>query len=351
MTAEGEYTDSDGESRDYIVTKPFWHALFVFGSALGDELFYATFFPLWFWNIDGAVGRRAVLVWFGIMYIGQAMKDVLKIPRPACPPVIRVQKKWALEYGFPSTHSMIGIAMPAALSIFTIERYQYPVILAVIPALFWCISVCGSRLYLGMHSVLDVLAGLLFGVLVLCCLILPYIDAVDEFLVTNSYSPIVLSVFIALSVLLYPAGNTWTPARGDTVIICAVVLGIYSGAWMNYSKQLISAASSAPPYAIIWPTYEMWGEVLARSSIGLSSVLATRAIFRSLSYATVCALLRLNQQDVTLRRANVSQRQFVIVELSYKFMTYAAVGFDIIYTAPLVFRLIGIERPEFYTEV
>lgn len=120
---------------------------------------------------------------------------------------------------------------------------------------------------------------------------------------------------------------------------------------MNYSKNLISASTTSPPYEIIWPTYEMWGQVLARSSIGLSSVLATRAIFKSLSYATVCALLRINQQDVTMRRANVSQRQFVIVELSYKFMTYAAVGFDIIYTAPLVFRLIGIERPEFYTEV
>ena len=75
MTAEGEYTDSDGETRDFIVTKPFWHALFVFGSALGDELFYATFFPLWFWNIDGAVGRRAVLVWYGIMYIGKLLRS------------------------------------------------------------------------------------------------------------------------------------------------------------------------------------------------------------------------------------------------------------------------------------
>ena len=65
-------------------------------------------------------------------------------------------------------------------------------------------GVCGPQ---------DVLAGLLLGVLVLCGLILPYIDAVDEYLVTNSYSPITLSVLIALSVLLYPAGNTWTPAR------------------------------------------------------------------------------------------------------------------------------------------
>ena len=56
-------------------------------------------------------------------------------------------------------------------------------------------------------------AGLLLGGVILCGLILPCIDAVDEYLVTNSYSPVTLSVFIALSVLLYPAGNTWTPAR------------------------------------------------------------------------------------------------------------------------------------------
>lgn len=71
MAGDGEYTDSDAEVKNYIATKPFWHTLFLFGSGLGDELFYATFFPLWFWNIDGAVGRRATLVWLGIMYIGE----------------------------------------------------------------------------------------------------------------------------------------------------------------------------------------------------------------------------------------------------------------------------------------
>jgi sphingosine-1-phosphate phosphatase 1 len=45
--------------------------LFRLGSQLGDENFYAFFFSFWFWNIDGAVGRRVILVWNLVMYIGQ----------------------------------------------------------------------------------------------------------------------------------------------------------------------------------------------------------------------------------------------------------------------------------------
>lgn len=57
-------------NKDYIIENKFWYYLFLFGTALGDETFYASFIPFWFWNIDGAVGRRVVLVWAVVMYIG-----------------------------------------------------------------------------------------------------------------------------------------------------------------------------------------------------------------------------------------------------------------------------------------
>lgn len=56
---------------EYEITNKFWYYLFVFGTALGDEVFYASFIPFWFWNVDGAVGRRVVLVWTVVMYIGK----------------------------------------------------------------------------------------------------------------------------------------------------------------------------------------------------------------------------------------------------------------------------------------
>lgn len=55
---------------DYIIDNKFWYYVFRFGTALGDETFYSAFIPFWFWNIDGAVGRRVVLVWSIVMYVG-----------------------------------------------------------------------------------------------------------------------------------------------------------------------------------------------------------------------------------------------------------------------------------------
>ena len=57
----------------FQITNYFWYLLFRLGSQLGDETFYAFFFSFWFWNIDGAVGRRVILVWNLVMYIGQVL--------------------------------------------------------------------------------------------------------------------------------------------------------------------------------------------------------------------------------------------------------------------------------------
>lgn len=86
-TQDSSYLDNDlrkGKTPKVVyfdVKSKFWYYLFLFGAALGYEVFYATFFPLWFWNIDGAIGRRMVLLWAISMYIGQSLKDIIKWPR------------------------------------------------------------------------------------------------------------------------------------------------------------------------------------------------------------------------------------------------------------------------------
>lgn len=64
-----------GDDSKYEVTNKFWHHVFVLGTALGDEIFYSCFIPFWFWNVDGFVGRRVVLVWTIVMYIGVCNKS------------------------------------------------------------------------------------------------------------------------------------------------------------------------------------------------------------------------------------------------------------------------------------
>ena len=75
---ESEIPDTPEDSlttnkRNYSIGNKFWYYLFCFGSGLGDELFYASFFSFWFWNIDGSVCRRVVLIWGILMYIGKTL--------------------------------------------------------------------------------------------------------------------------------------------------------------------------------------------------------------------------------------------------------------------------------------
>lgn len=100
--------DQVDENNQYRITNKFWYYVFLIGTELGDEIFYATSIPFWFWNVDGAVGRRVVFVWSIVMYVGQVLKEIIRWPRPG-PPVQRLQNKWSIEYGMPSTHAMVRI--------------------------------------------------------------------------------------------------------------------------------------------------------------------------------------------------------------------------------------------------
>lgn len=46
---------------------------------------------------------------------------IIRWPRPG-PPVHRLQNKWGLEYGLPSTHAMVSLAMPFSVVIFMYDR-------------------------------------------------------------------------------------------------------------------------------------------------------------------------------------------------------------------------------------
>ena len=92
----------------------------------GYEPFYITFFPILFWNVDSYVARHATFMWCASMYIGQAMKALVKWKRPSCPPAIRLEQNSNLEteYGFPSTHAIVSTTVPFYCLYMCWERYE-----------------------------------------------------------------------------------------------------------------------------------------------------------------------------------------------------------------------------------
>ncbi|XP_011703096.1 PREDICTED: uncharacterized protein LOC105459093, partial [Wasmannia auropunctata] len=218
---------------NYTITNPFWYYTFVFGTELGDEIFYSTFIPFLFWNIDGAIGQRVVLVWATIMTIGQILKDIICWPRPACPPAVRLQNKWSQEYGMPSTHAMVGLTLPFSVVLFTMNKYIYPFSIGCIMAFLWCVLVSMSRLYLGMHTVLDVLAGLVLAIALMIPLV-PLVDLTNSYVVTNFWLVAMLIAISIATIVYYPSSYKWTPTRSDTAMVVSVTAGIHVGAWLNY---------------------------------------------------------------------------------------------------------------------
>ncbi|PBC29991.1 sphingosine-1-phosphate phosphatase 1 [Apis cerana] len=335
---------------NYTITNYFWYYLFLFGTVLGDEIFYSTFIPFWFWNIDGAVGRRVVLVWAIVMTIGQILKDIICWARPACPPAVRLQDKWSEEYGMPSTHAMIGISIPFSVVLFTMNRYIYPISIGWTIATLWCTIVCMSRLYLGMHTVLDILAGLLLAITLMIPLV-PIVEITDYYVLTNIWA---LAILIALSIgviVYYPCSKKWTPTRGDTTMVVSVTTGVHVGAWLNYNIGSMSAPTKSPPYNIIWPSYSMFGCMILRTILGFCSILATRAACKSFIYGTICAILKINSKDIMKSENYSENKNKIFIDLLHKYMTCFMIGVNTVYLLPNVFTMIGIERPTFYTEI
>jgi len=110
--------------QEFIIENKFLFYLFTFGTELGNELFYISFFPFFIWNIDAYVSRRLVVVWVWVMYLGQCTKDVIRWPRPASPPVVKVEMFYNSEYSMPSTHAMSGTAIPLCLFLLTYGRWE-----------------------------------------------------------------------------------------------------------------------------------------------------------------------------------------------------------------------------------
>ncbi|GAB0099312.1 sphingosine-1-phosphate phosphatase 1 [Sergentomyia squamirostris] len=348
-TNSSDHDDNSGEEQRYRITNKFWYWLFIVGTEFGDEIFYASFIPFWFWNIDGAVGRRMVMVWAIVMYVGQGLKDVIRCPRPGYP-VQRLQKKWALEYGLPSTHAMVSVAIPFSVLIYTLDRYQYSASVGLAVSIIWSSVICLSRIYLGMHSILDIGAGLLLTVLLMLPLV-PLVDWVDYYILSLKFSPVAILVISILMIVIYPRADRWTPTRGDTTLCLAFCAGIQIGAWINFQAGDMKIPTISPPYPVIWPSHRLLGQILLRTVLGLCAIVATRAIAKSVSYAFVCALLGKSQDQIRNSANSLDNRPKIFVELFYKYFTCFWIGINTQYLLPNFFKLLGIGRPDFYTEI
>nr|HRJ44660.1 phosphatase PAP2 family protein [Caldilineaceae bacterium] len=145
-----------------------WHTplldlYFRFATFLGVEEFFLLALPAILWLYNKKLGRRLVYLLIFTSWVNESLKNLFQLPRPSLP----LAQAEDVIYGLPSGHAQNGAVLwgYAGLKL----RGLGPWVLWL--AVWIVLSIAFSRLYLGVHYPMDVLAGLFVGTLLLAGII------------------------------------------------------------------------------------------------------------------------------------------------------------------------------------
>ncbi|XP_072958291.1 lipid phosphate phosphatase delta [Typha angustifolia] len=224
-----------------------WHRtsldnMFSVLSCIVSVPFYTGFLPLLFWSGHSKLARQMTLLMAFCVYIGNSIKDVVSAPRPSCPPVRRVtatkdEKENAMEFGLPSSHALNTVCFSGYLLHYVLTygpQTNALHIAAGFAIVFLLVMLIGiGRVYLGMHSLIDVVAGIGFGLAILAFWLA--VDGyIDNFIISGQN---VTSFWASLSFLLcfaYPTPEFPTPSFEYHAAFTGVAFGIVSGVQQTY---------------------------------------------------------------------------------------------------------------------
>lgn len=233
--------DENGIVRDSFHAK-FWYYYFQVSSSLVDEAI--SLFPLVFvfaWPLAKCLWTHVLLFYIS----GQLVKELFCLPRPQTLPAVSVSapvpiavldKRYATESGFPSTHTSAS-CLPFVLLYRLYLLYgsglsncTYMYALGLLICILFTLSVATSRLYLGVHSLLDIAGG--YAVACSMAVLYAYIGSDMDYLLYESRSgPTLLVMLITAFVLHYPQPQIWS-------ISCGVSSSVF-GLWLGFSSALL----------------------------------------------------------------------------------------------------------------
>ncbi|CAF0712117.1 unnamed protein product [Brachionus calyciflorus] len=328
----------------YLVENKIFYWLFLFITNIGNEVFYISFLPFVTWNYDDKIMILACMSWAINMYIGQATKDILKMPRPSTPPVVKIEDRYLHEYGFPSTHAMAVFTISWTLLTFVFKdtalgnNYNLQIIVSIL-SYFLIFLVCLSRIYLGMHSYLDIFGGLIFAYLINTVFISVsksvYDIIHDSFLIGTLFS----SMFL-LVCFIYPNKNRWSSARADTFLIMGVGTGLSFGMTckstlhiedmgkINFNKRSIN-------------DYSLFNLVIIRTLLGLILLVTVRFVCKSLFYFGLKKYYNLKSNVSNEDIKEIIKNNYKI-EIAYNFFCYSSISFSSVFNSFLLFQIFNI---------
>lgn len=309
----------------YSINNPLFYWFFMVTTHMGNEIFYIIFLPIMAWNYSDKIMYLTCIAWALCMYIGQATKDILKIPRPLTPPVVKLEEKYLLEYGFPSTHAMAAVTISYSLLTFMPEKDLTTEV--KFTAFMACFFICLSRVYLGMHSFFDILGGILYAY-VLSYLFALVADAFYSFSVSSLVNGALMYILMLLMCLAYPCKTRWSSARSDTFLIQGAAAGLIIG---------MSLKSSLDANHIGKSDKLDWLLVLKRSLVGIGTVLVARQLSKLVLHKLIRVYLKWKWPTKSITDLKSAIRENFTLDLLYYFITYSNISLTAIFSCFFIY--------------
>ncbi|PWN52410.1 acid phosphatase/Vanadium-dependent haloperoxidase [Violaceomyces palustris] len=235
-----------------LVRRPWMDRYFVYTSLLGTHSFFLIFLPMVFWMGNARFGRGLINVLAFGVYLSSAIKDLLCVPRPYAPPVTRLTiGTHHLEYGFPSTHSTNAVSIAFYLYLWVLGFREHALIVGDSPyasifetrlwelaLLLYSLSIVYGRVYAGMHSLVDCLAGSALGALI-SWVQWQCFDQIEDFMLKGWKVPLVVIPVGLLMVSVHPQPLDDCPCFEDAIAFIAVAMGVCLGRWLGVRRSMV----------------------------------------------------------------------------------------------------------------
>lgn len=177
------------------VRTPFFDVFFSLITRLGEETLFIVVGLVFFWCINKKQGYYLLSVGFLGTVINQFLKLTFRIPRPEkLSPgftIVESAREAATGYSFPSGHTQTAVGVFGGIARIY-KRWR-----VVIPCALIALLVMISRMYLGVHTPLDVFVSLGVGLL----LVLVLFPVVERVTATPKGMRIFLSSLLGIAVL------------------------------------------------------------------------------------------------------------------------------------------------------
>jgi len=180
---------------------PVLNELMLLITKLGEETAFLTIALIIFWCVNKKQGYYIMAVGFLSTMVNHFLKLTCRVPRPwVLNPefsILEQAREAATGYSFPSGHSQTAVATFGALALSGKARWLKALCVAV------CILVPLSRMYVGVHTPADVLAGSGLALIFVFLLKKPVLDRGDKTM------PGIIAVMLLVAAALYAYVSFW----------------------------------------------------------------------------------------------------------------------------------------------